>query len=184
MQDLEPFLDSMLLMATRSCIWNNSCVDHLSCEFHRNVRGESYVMKKTKSIKASVTKRLVCAECQRTIVFKRGVENYYFTIAVPGEDEAVLHPKCFAIGDGFDDLEWRTRWLLRLVSEAFQIFLKRYDKAEIPSLAAGFVPDLSRDLWLLLAQVAKIQEQASKLSPEETAALFLPWKPPTKEAHE
>ena len=118
--------------------------------------------------------RIVCYECQRAIVRKKGFENYYITVAVPGEDEAFFHPKCFAVGDGFDDLEWRTRWLLRLITASFKTFRTKYDANEVPSLAAGFWPDLSRDLFQLTAEVCKIQEQASKLSPQETAALFLP----------
>ena len=112
--------------------------------------------------------RIQCAECchdSSTIA----EDEFYFVLN--GEPH---HPCCYAVGDSFDDLEGRTRWLLWLVTDAFHTFLTGYDAAQVPKLAAGFRPDLVRDLAPLLAEVAKIREQAAKLTPEETPALFAP----------
>jgi len=79
------------------------------------------------------------------------------------------HPCCYAVGDSFDDLEGRTRWLLELVTDAFHTFLTGYDPADIPELAAGFMPDLEKNLEPLLAEVRQMREQAAKFTPAETA---------------
>jgi hypothetical protein len=112
-----------------------------------------------------------CAECthDEPVIHE---DDVYFT-----DDGNKFHADCFAVGECFDDLQHHTRWLLRLVTAAFHTFLTEYPAGDVPVLAAGLMRDLDGDLDPLLAEVRAIRVKASKLTPEETAALFLAVKP-------
>jgi hypothetical protein len=112
--------------------------------------------------------KIICTDCIKDEQEIGNLDTYFV------QDNEPYHPDCYAVGDSFDDLEGRTRWLLELVTDTFHTFLTEYPQEAVPVLSAGFMPDLERDLGLLLAEVAKIREQAAKLTPEEVADLFRP----------
>jgi hypothetical protein len=115
-----------------------------------------------------------CAECSH------GADEIDEDEPVFAENGQHFHADCFVVGESFEDLQLRSRWLLRLVTEAFRTFLTEYPAGDVPTLAAGFMRDFNRDFGPLMAEVSKIRQQAAKLTPEETAELFRPIRPPSE----